>query len=333
MDDKTLDRMSSDLRIHRYTGESVQLFKCRVLYSAVSSWIKTIAMDRAISSRDGEFSGVSRRHIFDRSSSIIETMCKMFPETKGWFFHGEDHPSNIIRTRLINHGDLLNEGFDTYLALSTIKRIQITDKLKTVYGVVLDGSIAYSGVSTIMRSESVGLKDKDQDYLAWFSKYQKEAGWSMTHLNTDSWQYYNPYMKTLNNYSAWQDAPPQEVDGIVFARTEINKNSYEYYLIKNKEEVYHRLDPFAIKVGYHKRIMYLLRAMVNNNILVTATVFDEHVSLRFNTHLPMQENNLLESYAWPVNGIDDKLEWVMDKDVWEYIKKGIMALKIRIEEK
>ena len=79
--------------------------------------------------------------------------------------------------------------------------------------------------------------------------------------------------------------------------------------------------------------MYLLRAMVNNNILVTATVFDEHVSLRFNTHLPMQENNLLESYAWPVNGIDDKLEWVMDKDVWEYIKKGIMALKIRIEEK
>ena len=105
MNDKTVDQISSDLKIHRFTEETVQLFECRVLYSAISCWIKAIAMDCPVSSRDGGGSGVSRRHIFDRSSSIIEIMCKMFPETKEWFFCGKDHPSN--------HGDLLNEGFDT----------------------------------------------------------------------------------------------------------------------------------------------------------------------------------------------------------------------------
>ena len=333
MNDKTVDQISSDLKIHRFTEETVQLFECRVLYSAISCWIKAIAMDCPVSSRDGGGSGVSRRHIFDRSSSIIEIMCKMFPETKEWFFCGKDHPSNIIRTRLINHGDLLNEGFDTYLALPLKKRIQISDALETVYGVVLDDCAAYSGVSTISRSGKSGLKCDSQDYLIWFSKYLKEAGWTSAHPNNDSWQYFNPYLKTLNNYSAWQDVLPQDVDGIVLARMEINKNSYEYYLMKNRGKLYHRLDPFFMMIGYHRRIMYLLRSMVNNNIMVSMTEFDDHVLVHFNTHLPMEENNLLESYAWPVNGIDDKLEWVMDKDVWEYIKMSISGLKVRIEEK
>lgn len=331
MSNKILEKIASDLNVFRYSEETIIAFECRLLYSALASWIKAITLDQPVSSRSEGFSGVSRRHISDRSRSIFETMCKMFPDTEKWFFDGKEHPTNIIRTRLINHGDLLNEGFDSNLALSTYKKLQITDVLGAVYGVVMDENVAYSGISTICHEISTAPNLECEDYLHWFTNYLKEAAWFNIHINYDSWQYFNPCLNTSNNYSAWQDAIPQEVDDIIFARIVINKNSYEYYLIKNKGELYHKMDPFSIVLGYHRRIMFILRSKKNNNAKATIKYFEDHVLLHLYTHLPLEENNLIECYAWPVKNIEDRLEWVMDKDMWKYIKPHIQSLKIRIE--
>ena len=96
MGDKTLEKMAYDLNVCRYAKEPMIAFECRLLYSALASWIKAITLDQPVSSRSEGFSGVSRRHISDRSRLIMETICKMFPDTEKWFFSGKEHPSNIM---------------------------------------------------------------------------------------------------------------------------------------------------------------------------------------------------------------------------------------------
>ena len=257
----------------------------------------------------------------------------MYPEIYEWFFCGKDHPAVIIRSRLINRGDLMNEGFDTNIALSAYRTVQLTQEIEAVYGIVIDKNTQYSGISTIRHVKNEMQEEKVEDSRVWFSSFLKEAWWSSSFPDTVSWQYFNPQSHTTNNYSAWQDIIPEEVDGIVFARSVVNKNSYEYYLIKNKERLIHKIDPFLQKLGYHRRIMYVLRSRFENNAIVTITYYDDNIRVHFNTHLPLVESVLLENYAWPVKNIEDKLEWLMDKCVWDYIKPHILALRIRIEGK
>lgn len=333
IDDKTIEKMSHDLNVHQYVDETLLQFKCRVIYSSIACWIKAIAMDQPVGSKNEGLLGVSRRHIFDRCRIIIETMCKMFPDTEEWFFGGKEHPSILIRNRLINHGDLLNERFDTNVALSAFNTKPLNDELETVYGVILDKNVAYFGISTVRYKKNCIPETDDRDLTLWFSRFLKEVGWSSSLPSIDTWQYFNANAQTLNNYFAWQDEIPKAIDGIVLARMVINKNSYDYYLLKTEEKLNYKLDPFLKKLGFHRRIMYLLRSKVNNSAVVTIKNYNDHIFVHFNTHLPLEENNLLESYAWPVNGIEDKLEWVMDKDIWEYIRPYILALKIKIEEK
>ena len=118
--------MAADLGFTSYEGEDTTSFKCRVIYSSMSSWLKAIAMDQPIGSKENHLSGVSRRHIYERGNAVLESLIKMNPETAPWFSieDSDENPVVIIRNRLLNHGDLLNEGFDTNLALSIAHKKQ-----------------------------------------------------------------------------------------------------------------------------------------------------------------------------------------------------------------
>ena len=146
-----IDKMAADLGIYRYNDEEITAFKCRVIYSAMSCWIKAIAMDQPIGGKENQLSGVSRRHIYERGNAVLESLIKMNPETSFWFDvdNTEENPVVIIRNRLLHHGDLLNEGFDTNLTLPIVHRKQFISGYDTVYGEVLGENIIYSGISAL----------------------------------------------------------------------------------------------------------------------------------------------------------------------------------------
>ena len=56
------------------------------------------------------------------------------------------------------------------------------------------------------------------------------------------------------------------------------------------------------------------------------------IKLRISALLPMMEQIVLSSYAWPVKSVYDRLEWVMNEYMWEYIDPFLDALDIQIEE-
>lgn len=329
-----IDKIAMDLGICRFAEESLTQFKSRVIYSAMACWMKAIALDRPVGYQGKTLSGVSRRHIYDRSHTILETIIKMFPELNDWFdlSMDSDDPVNLIRTRLINHGDLLNAGFDTNLALSSVHSKQITSNIETVYGKMIDDGLQYSGVATIRNKEASDYITKIENVCEWMQSYLKDASWSHDLPGQSQLQFYNPLSTSKNNYAAWQESAKSATDKIALVRTALNKNSYSYYIFRPKEKLIHRIDPFLQEQGFHIRVMCALRSQLKNNTASIVTNFSDHIKIQLNALLPLQESIILESYAWPVRRINDKLEWIMSIPVWGHIKPYIEALDIQITE-
>lgn len=326
--------MAADLGIYRYNDEEITAFKCRVIYSAMSCWIKAIAMDQPIGGKENQLSGVSRRHIYERGNAVLESLIKMNPETSFWFDvdNTEENPVVIIRNRLLHHGDLLNEGFDTNLTLPIVHRKQFISGYDTVYGEVLGENIIYSGISALCNNNVKKQEEKRQTIEEWLNDFFKNIWWSSIPFEMTGLMYFNPAHRSRNNYSAWDNSLPNVSDEIILGRATINKNDYEYYLIKPKNKLMHRIDPFLHEQGYHIRIMYALRKKANNSVVATINNYGDHIHLKLYTHLPANERILLESYAWPYNQINDRLCWTMYGYIWNYIKPYFESIGIRIAE-
>lgn len=326
--------MALDLGISRFAEEPLYQYHSRVIYSAMACWIKTIALDRPVGYKGQEPLGVSRRHIYDRSRAVLDTMIKMFPETKEWFDLSEenDNPVNLIRTRLINHGDLLNAGFGTDLVLSTVHSVQITSNLETIYGKTLEEGLFYSGVSSIGKKEVIISMPGRENVRAWLKRFLNDVSWSHDLPDASQMQYFNPFSTAKNNYAAWQESIGNHINNIVLARTTVNTNSYSYYLLKPNEKLVHRIDPFLQEQGCHIRIICALRSLAQNNTTASVRRSSDHIKIRLNAMLPLYESVQMESYAWPVRSINDRLEWEMGHEIWNYLKPQIEALDILITE-
>lgn len=329
-----IEKMAADLGVYRYHDEELTYYKCRVMYSAMSSWVKAIAIDQPVGIKENHFYGVSRRHIYERGNAVLESLIKMNPETAPWFYFedDEDNPIVIIRDRLLNHGDLLNEGFDTNLALSNSHRKQLVSGYDTIYGEILGKSIFYSGISALGNNNITIQSEKRENIEDWLKCFLKKIWWSEIPSEIQEMKYFNPEYKSRNNYSAWNSTIPNVYDEIILGRLAINKNGYEYYILKPKGKLMHRIDPFLQEQGCHIKIMYALRKKANNSVTAKIKNYDDHIHLKLYTHLPTSERIMLESYAWPDNRVNDILCWTMYGYIWGYIRPYFESIGIQILE-
>ena len=150
---------------------------------------------------------------------------------------------------------------------------------------------------------------------------------------------YSPY--EINNFpnfhsfsAGWQTKPSGYVVGYRLKRRVINKMSYEYILDKSLDghSCSHRIDPHLQKTHEYRRILFALRNMAHNPVRIVVDAFKDHVHLKMRVYLPDEEHACLETFAWPHHSIMDRLEWDMDNDTWEYIRKKLLCLDVEIEE-
>ena len=336
MEDKILFAIASDLGIKKYERETSIQYTHRVLYSAIACWIKAVSMDRPIIGEPMVAIGTSRRHIHDKCSAVLDELLKRYPFSRMWFEpeDAKDNPISIIRTRLLRHGDLVNVGFDTNLAIATSKRIPLTQKLGCIKGVVIQQDITYSGLATVYSTHTKNEFDPKAilSVMDWLTEYAKNAWWKQADSLDEGIEYFNPRIKSKNNHSCWQTTFPLGVNNMTLIRRSVNKNAYEYLLYKPNEKKIHRIDPFLQEQAEHRRFMIGLRAIAGNPVPILVTHHSDHISLRLWIHLPMTEIMLLESYAWPHSSIIDMLEWDMPIAVWDYMKLYMLGLELKITE-
>lgn len=335
MEDKILTAMASEMNIHKFSNESASQYCNRILYSAMACWIKTVAADKMLGS--SENSGVSKRHILDRCTSVLKELLIRYPVAKSWFTSDSDenNPISLIRARLIRHGDLLYVGFNTNLILAKQRIIPLNESIATYKGVLLASHFYYSGIAALgnLVSEDFPHAHMD-DTISWFTEYIESAWWKKSIDFDESTQFFNALCGSKNNYSCWQTVMPTSVKGIILARRTVNNAGFEYFLTKEKNGQYyiHRIDSFLQELGEHRRFMFALRSLSENKVPCQITTYSDHVALKIWVRLPQKELTLLESFAWPHNSIADMLEWDMEVCVWSIIQPVFEALGFKIKE-
>ena len=336
MKEELLKTMSKDLGIIHFRNESIEQFKRRVLYSALACWIKTSSADCPIGNTDDKF-GVSRRHVFDRCSAVLEEMLKRFPECKSYFDDSdalEDHPVSILRDRLLRHGELVNVGFKTDIAMAKSSQTLLSKNLYCIKGDLIPPNMKYSGIAVIeeiIKEDTTTSKEAIQTVDDWVKQYIRNAWWKTDRLPVAA-EFFNPYKKAQNNHSCWQPMQPKPILGVVFARLPIRNNQFEYFLYKPATQAKHQIDHVLQKFGEHRRFMMGLRVCAGNPVPMHAIKYPDHVALSLRVHLPQKEACLLESFAWPHNRMTDKLNWDMPLSVWEYVKPYLVGAGLKLSE-
>ena len=335
MDDKILTAMASDMKIIKFTDESDSQYCNRILYSAIACWIKTVAADKMLGS--GDDSGVSRHHILNRCTQILNELLLRYPTSRSWFLPeiDLDSPISLIRSRLIRHGDILNVGFNTNLILAKEEAVPICESFATHKGVLLSPQTHYSGIAVIGSPLPLNVPYLImQDSVSWFNEYIQSAWWEKCSCFDENIQYYNAEKKSRNNYSGWQSLKPMPTNGIILARRTVNNAEYEYFLLKEKSGIQfiHRIDHFLQEIGEYRKFMFALRSLADNKIPCQISIHGDHVLLKIWVYLPQNELNFLESYAWPHNSVSDVLEWDMQLNIWSYIRPHFEAVGFVIME-
>ena len=224
MEDRILHAMAADLGIFKYENESESQYCNRVLYSAMASWIKAVALDQPVTSGQIDNPGVSRRHISDKCTAILNEMLKRFPESKPWFESEktQESPIAFLLNRLLWHGDILQVGFETNLILAGKNETILSDRVKCRKGEVLSEGTFYSGIAMLQKVQKSEVFEPEavKEAAVWFEDYIKSAWWKETEID-DNVQYFNACKRTKNNHLCWQTEQPEPVKGVWLIRRTI----------------------------------------------------------------------------------------------------------------
>lgn len=334
MKSELIKAMSTDMKIQQYNAESDNEFAQRIIYSAMACWIKAVCLDRDISS-GAKKDGISKKHITERSTDILECILKRIPEIRTWFYvEDADSPIKIIRERLIKNGDISNIGFDTDMTISQKKTIAICNCIEQVCGVFFEPKIFYSGVSALQKCNQPSVAETMESSTEWFKEYCKDSWWESGAIKADSKEFFDCDSTGEPNHSRWIFTGMDTSQKVRFARIPANRNMYEYYLEKLQNEMWyhHKIDPFLIEMGEHRRIMLTLRKMANHPAHVYIKHYSDHIQINLRVHLPQKEQSIFESFAWPSRSIADVLEWTAPPCLTNFFREWFINMEFEIVE-
>lgn len=335
MEKDLLQTAALDLGIIRYSTESDAQFNNRVIYSAMACWIKAACQDRPVEGDHTE--GVSRRHIHDKCNRILSAFLRRYHSSEPWFTvedAGND-AVGLLRSRLLRHQELINMGFNTNVALSTTSYRGLSVDLEVIHGMLFHPDARYDGIALTRQPISADAIAASEitPVGSWFDTYVQAAWWeSFDTSKEESVEYFNARRVTSNMYKCWETLIPKVKDKYMIVRRPVNVVSHEYLILNTQNNKMHRIDPVLKDFGEHRRFMFGLRAAANNPVPGQITKHRDHVHLKMRTYLPAKETQLLETFAWPHNSINDRLEWDMSIPVWNYVEPFLSALGMAIRE-
>ena len=337
MIDEILADMSKDLAVYKFIGESEKQFIDRIIYSAMACWIKSSTLYHPLPDGQEKIVGVSRKHIFDKCNGILSELLLRMPESREYFQveNEKETAITIIRDRLIRSEDICNIGFNTDLILHGESQTAIGKSLQRIRGCLIKTGCFYSGTAMLRQCEIQGETQPPdmESVVEWFENYTKRAWWKVMSANDEDIEYFNPCISSANNFENWQKKKPESIGGYTFSRREVNKNMYEYMLQKEDGISYfHGIDSLLVETKEHRRFMLAMRCMAQNPLPAQVIKHKEYIVFKLNALLPEKESSLLETYAWPIDKITNKLRWMMSEPVWQYIYPYLAKLGLNISE-
>lgn len=316
--------LNASLKIKKSSCESNELYHARIIYSALSQVLRVASLD--ITNENG---GVSKKHLLTRGKEFLDICLDENKDIVDWFFEDEKiHPVKKVREELLYARDLINEDGKLFLRQNDNKA-QIHHFVRIVDPFF---SQNYNDYCVMGNGIYVG-KEYDQDEGKQFlnvnevyEKFISQAKFK-SEIPRGDIQYFDCRLFTNTLYKCWVDSLGDTSKSVIRKN---NIDGYSYYLTDGHMCI-SIPDWYTRNHGY-RRIMYLLRNKNENPVKVRFKICGEYVRLALCSKLPDYELHLFRMLGWPVNNINDELNWLFLIDVWEKVVEILEHMGIKMEE-
>lgn len=350
MKKQLVTRISSDLKIERYKGESEAEFYSRLIYTVISCWIRYFILDK--SNNDSDINKKSKNYIMARGKDLLKNYLDLFPECADYFLCKEKNNKKIavevdeaiktIRERMLNSGEIYEINPNAYVGVPQYNKKKIYRNIEREIGIKKDEFTSiHVGITRIEKNklyeesekiESTKLINPDE-FLNWLIK---NSTWERFN-DIDILDVFDPKSKKIPSQS-WNLNKSMILEGDIYLARDKSMNhkwATRYFLLKiedgNKYYI-SRINNILVKWKECRRIILALRKKYENSIKVQVKNLGSCKKLRLFAALPINEMMILKTYCWPSNNMYNPREYIVSNEIWEYIRDILISLYLEIEE-
>lgn len=334
---KLFNDITSSLKIKRGDGETNESWLYRDIYSAVG---RTCLFSLCDQLEEGATTSIV--HFKSRGERELVALLRAVGADKN-----PDVPCADIVEEIYN--EYLKAGFlysSPYRIEPSQKTTTTVGNVRFVRGDVYDRFLSMSGLGFYQLVEKDAKKADDTDY--------QRAFLDMFHVNGMELE---AYFQKLMSYANWKEANAQEtseylrrsgqfkdgywkkkadLDGAVSIMRTGNPGGYLYYLYKYIGETLYvsALPLWMAENGAYRQIAC---SILRHNKELPATRYTDlgntvHIHIQY--LFPPEIQSIIKLYSWPVDFWNPKNDFgrIMDRNVWEAIRKCIEPLGYRFKE-
>ena len=336
-------QIAKDMKISRFPNDTENDFIGRVIYSALSEWIKASTFDRKIDDQEGVTDvGCTKPHVTRKCGDILDAFLEVYPQIESYFFPSDEKepkPIQEIQKRLLLGGVLVS-GENNTVQLSQEKYGYISDHFYFERGNFFQMGKQISGLGcyTNTISEDVHISQIDELFFipsenaeeTFHSFYQLMEGKFETFLTVPEYWKFFDFSSKRSFHNSWVGHFNEE--GKITAYKNSN-NPLDYGLVKysNGELAIAKFPSHIAETKEIRRILYGLRAIENNPCQAKLTLNSDSVNVEFYTSLPQREQTLLHMMAWPVRSMYDRTQYIVPIEFLPIIKKMLNNLNVNFK--
>lgn len=339
-----LNKINRDLNIVRYDGESKNEYLSRIIYSALSMWVRYSTLDHDFFPTARKGTGVSKKYVIYRCKPFLKQMLKLFPESRNWFYpQGEDsdNPITIVRDRLYHSGQLLDVGFKNRVGLPEADECAVDSRIAIRKGVIPKPFSHLSGLAQIIVQSEETVEVEKESILNFFGLMnQKAQTFLKDYLTYIRWHPESEFTRELfNKYSekpfssCWSIDLSLENNDITLFRN----GSRAYGFIKKEDGVVYTsyISDYFIRRYEVRRWMYGLKKDTHTTVKADLKKYPDAqlFELQLYSDLPIKEKSILLLIGWPKKHISDHLHLLFHESVWEIVKLILHQLHIDWERR
>lgn len=329
--------MRDDMKIFPYSEESDCQYIGRLIYSALSQWLRVATQDELY----GENISKSKRYIFNRGVELLNNFTEAIPEASKYFlspegnFEVEDVIRNI-REKMLTSGELIEVGKQKNVTIPIYSEVVCASGFRRIVGIDNNPrDCVYCGITRICKNEEkmyVGDLIESEETLEFLAWIYKKAMWTKC-SDLSGYEIFNP-MSTKVPYQSWSDRANRSLEWHLGRVRTIE--GYEYWLLKlNREEWFQAPFPSVLhEYKEERRVILALRKKCNNEMNAMFEYKGNDTILYLYCGLPLKEESILETFCWPQVRYNDKYKYVMPTIVWDGIRNILVKnLGMTLREK
>lgn len=335
---KTLiNQIGKDLNIYPFSGECIDSYEKRVLYSGLAHWMKIILLDHFENSGTEPHS-ISKHHLYTRFSSVIHQYSELFPQYETWFFSERRDKTRVdlvhlMRNRLLDADEMQELGLNGNVSMTYPKAIKLSEEITRQIGIQNQLPITYTGIATLIPNctGEVVKTCCDSTSMDIFTKYLAGKKWFNV-VEVEQKEFFDPKLQTDTFYKGWIDIVPEEP--LFLSKIPI-KFGMDKFFVERKTEYNHvccEVEDFVVQSGEFKYFMLALRSKYNNPLKIHVKKGTDHFRLkRYVTSFPYPEEAWFITFGWPLSSIADTQEWIFSLKFLPHIQELSKKLCITIE--